>query len=142
MIDFNLINKKKILGKQRVEKFSSSMKKAILQTINTDFIASNNDIYFSVVDVHMSKDLKYCDIFIVFFDKENKEKNNKTLEKLNKSDGHEGFKCGFLPLKLAISKTISSKIRLKYMPEVRFKKVSDDYFLINNLIVDNNINYE
>jgi ribosome-binding factor A len=133
MINFDLIDKKKNLKKQRIAKFSSTIKKAILEIMNQEFILSNQIYDFSVVDAKMSPDLKYCDAFIVFFDSSSEQKNLEILEKLNKSGTHQGFKCGFLPLKLAISRKILVKMRLKYMPEIRFKKVSDDYLMLNHL---------
>lgn len=133
MVDFDLIDKKKALGKQRIAKFSSSIKKAVLEIINTEFIMTNRSINFSVADVTTSKDLRYCDVHVIFFDSSEKE-SDEIIEKLNKSGTHQGYKCGFLPLKLAISKKILSRIRLKYVPDVRFRKVSNDYLMINNII--------
>ena len=133
MINFDLIDKKKNLGKQRIAKFSSTVKKAILEIMNQEFIMSNQVYDFSVVDAKMSPDLKYCDTYILFLDKSSEEKNLQILEKLNKSGTHQGFKCGFLPLKLAISRKLLVRMKLKYMPEIRFKKVSDDYLTFNYL---------
>jgi ribosome-binding factor A len=133
MINFDLIDKKKALGKQRVAKFTSSVQKTILEIMNGEFMLSNQILDFSIVDAKMSPDLKYCDAYIAFFDSD-EEKQKEILDKLNKSGTHQGFKCGFLPLKLAIAKKLSVRMRLKYMPQIRFRKMHDDYFLIHDLI--------
>lgn len=131
MINFDFIDKKKNLGRQRIKKFASSMKKAVLEIVNGEF-ALTNQSQFCVLDAEMSVDLKYCNVFIEFFEQD-KKLQNKILDKLNTEDFKNGYKSDFMPLRIAIARKISQKMYLKYMPVVRFRKVAEEYYIINGL---------
>lgn len=133
MINFNLIDKKNHQKKQRNQKFTSCAKKAILEVINQEFLMTNQNLLFSIADIKISVDYRYCDIYVVFFDTNNNDENYESdvIEKLNLSHTHKGYKSGFVPLKIAIMNHLQKKMKLKYPVEIRFRKVSDDYFIVN-----------
>ena len=127
-IEFDLINKKKDLGKRRVSRFTSSVKKVVSEIIHGEFAVICSD--FSVLDAHMSIDLRYANILISFFT-EDKKKQEEILEKLNSNDRKKTYLIGANTLKSFISSKISQKMRLKNMPDIRFKIISDDYYYLN-----------
>lgn len=117
-IDFDLINKKKDLGKRRVSKVTSSIQKIVTEIIHGELAMICND--FSVIDAYMSIDLRYADIFISFFDP-NEKKQAAILKKLSASDRRNSYYVGSKTLNIYIASKISQKMRLRNMPEIRFR---------------------
>lgn len=126
-IDFDLVNKKKDLGKRRVSKVASSIQRIVTEIIHGEFAMICND--FSVVDAHMSVDLRYADISVSFFHND-KKKQEMVLKKLNSFERRDSYFLGSKTLNIYIASKISQKMRLRNMPDVRFKMIDDDYCLL------------
>jgi ribosome-binding factor A len=119
-IHSDILNKKSDLGKRRVSKVASSIKRIVAEVVHGEFAQTCSD--FSVIEGSMSPDLKYADIFITFYEITDKKLQEAFLVDLN-YDVYQKYESKFakISLKKAIAQSIAQKMRLKYMPQVRFK---------------------
>lgn len=126
-IHSDILNKKLDLGKRRVSKVASSVKRIVAEIVHGEFAQICSD--FSIIEGTMSSDLKYADIFITFYDSQDKKSQESYLFDLN-YDIHQKYQSKFakISLKKIISQGIAQKMRLKYMPQVRFR-IADDFMI-------------
>ncbi len=119
-IHSDILNRKSDLGKRRVSKVASSVKKVVSEVVHGEFAMTCCD--FSVIEVTMSQDLRYADIFIAFYDIGEKSKQEDVLSELN-YDFTQKYNSKFakIGLKKIISEQIAKKMLFKYMPNIRFK---------------------
>jgi ribosome-binding factor A len=123
-IHSDILNKKSDLGKRRISRVSSSIKKIVSEIVHGEFASMCSN--FSVIEGSMSPDLKYADIFIAFYEKLDKKSQEDFLINLN-YDVYQKYNSQFakISLKKVIAYNISQKMRIRYIPQVRFK-IADD----------------
>ncbi len=123
-IHSDILNKKSDLGKRRISRIASSIKKIVAEIVHGELAQTCSD--FSVIEGSMSPDLKYADIFIAFYAIDDKKTQENFLKDLNYDVFHRyQSKFAKISLKKIIAQGITHKMRLKYMPQVRFK-IADD----------------
>ena len=126
-IHSDIVNKKSDLGKRRISRIASSIKRIVAEIVHGELAQICSD--FSVIEGSMSPDLKYADIFITFYEIADKKAQEAFLLELN-YDVHQRYQSKFakISLKKTISQGIAQKMRLKYMPQVRFR-IADDVMM-------------
>lgn len=130
-IDKSVIESKNRSSTRRIEQMASSMQRLASEVIHGE--CSDICSEFSVINCNMSKDLKYLDIFIHFFNMDDKDKQSDLITLLNYDDlpRAEKMKSKFYKasLKQLIVKKILTGIRLRIVPEIRFKMATEQMFL-------------
>lgn len=126
-IHSDILNRKSDLGKRRISKVASSIKRVVSEIIHGEFAQTCSE--FSVIDASMSPDLKYADIFISFYNIDSKNEQEDFLLDLN-YDLSNRYQSKFakISLKKVISEQMTKKMLLKYMPKIRFK-IADDLMM-------------
>jgi len=99
---------------------ASSVKKVVSEVVHGEFANTCSD--FSVIEVTMSQDLRYADIFILFYDVDELANQEKILSELNYDfSGKFDSKFAKISLKKVIAEQMKKKMLFKYMPSIRFK---------------------
>jgi ribosome-binding factor A len=129
-IDKSIIESKNSSSSRRVEQLSSSLQKLASEVIHGE--CGDVCSEFSVINCHMSKDLKYLDIFICFFNRDDKDKQSELISLLNYDDLSrvEKMKSKFykVSLKQLIVKKILHGVRLRIVPDIRFKIATEQMY--------------
>ena len=95
------------MDKRRTLKISSQMQKELSKILAEDINDPRlSDVIFSITEVEVTNDLSYADIFVSVLGDENKKES--VIEALDQAKGY-------------MKKLIGERMRLRSMPEFRFK---------------------
>ncbi|SFB77285.1 ribosome-binding factor A [Brevinema andersonii] len=110
---------------RKIERLKKIFMKEITNIISKEVKDPGIQALSSILDVHLSKDLRIVYVKIRIFST-NKRNINKTLQALRRSSGY-------------ISSLVGSNLGLRYSPEIRFDPINDDEYYniwLNQLIDD------
>lgn len=99
---------------RKIERLKKNFMREITNIISKELKDPGIQALSSILDIHLSKDLRiiYVKIRIFSTDKRN---INKTLQALRRSSGY-------------ISSLLGSNLGLRYSPEIRFDPINDDEY--------------
>ena len=95
------------MAKYRAGRINEEVKKEISDIIRTEIKDPRLTAMISVVDVNVTKDLRYAKVFVSIFGKDEEEKNN-TFTALKNASGY-------------IRKEIGIRINLRHNPQIIFE---------------------
>jgi ribosome-binding factor A len=130
-----VVENKQESSNRRLLQVGATLKKAVLEILNGHFPELCMD--FSVIEADVSPDLRYLDIFLEFYFLESQNEKDQRLKELNYDDldQKDRAKSRFarVMLKQVILEQILRRMRIKYVPKVRFRMATKEMlFLAEN----------
>lgn len=99
---------------RKIERLKKNFMREITNIISKELKDPGIQALSSILDIHLSKDLRIIYIKIRIFSTD-KRNINKTLQALRRSSGY-------------ISSLLGSNLGLRYSPEIRFDPINDDEY--------------